>query len=538
MTLRSRYLAIALFAAACSHGAAAPALPAPVVHTIPAALPPAAADAPAGTNRAALPSNWHLLDETNDHIAGISSERAMNELLKGKKPKRTVLVAVIDGGIDTAHADLRANLWEKRGWNFIGGKDGKDVDHDTFEATRVYASCKQRAPTGDFSAMPKPDADTCTRATTAFSKAREETSANLAGIQRAEQVYNLVEGFLKLAVKADSLTPSIVEKLVPANDTIARAKETYMDLVARGITRTEINRAKVETSNRLKYGLDPEYNSRAIVGDDTANMTERGYGNADVTGPDASHGTHVAGIIGAIRGNGLGVDGIAPAVKIMAIRAVPDGDERDKDIANAIRYAVDNGAQVINMSFGKDFSPGKSVVDEAVEYADAHGVLMVHAAGNDGENLDSAQSFPSRHVLRGPAPQNWIEVGASSWKGGANLAAEFSNYGQHDVDLFAPGVDILSTVPGGQYERDSGTSMAAPVVTGVAALVMAYYPELSSMDVKRILLNSATRHPTQLVARPGDNSTSVPFATLSATGGIVNAYNAVKMAEQVVRGSK
>jgi subtilisin family serine protease len=217
----------------------------------------------------------------------------------------------------------------------------------------------------------------------------------------------------------------------------------------------------------------------------------------------------------------------------MMVRAVPDGDERDKDIANAIRYAVDNGAQVINMSFGKGFSPQKAVVDAAVKYADAHGVLMIHAAGNDGADMDSVQNFPNARYLDGGRPRNWLEVGASSWKGGTDLAAEFSNYGQTQVDLFAPGVDILSSVPGDKYERDSGTSMAAPVVTGVAALVMSYYPELSAFDVKRILLNSATRHPDQMVTKPGSKGDKVPFGTLSATGGIVNAYGALKMAAAV-----
>jgi subtilisin family serine protease len=239
------------------------------------------------------------------------------------------------------------------------------------------------------------------------------------------------------------------------------------------------------------------------------------------------HGTHVAGIIGAVRNNDVGVDGIAPSVKVMMVRAVPDGDERDKDIANAIRYAVDNGAQVINMSFGKAFSPQKAAVDSAVRYADAHGVLMVHAAGNDAENSDVKASFPSPNYLGGGRAQNWIEVGASSWKSGESLVAPFSNYGHTLVDVFAPGVDILSTVPGG-YERDSGTSMAAPVVTGLAALLLDYFPTLTGADVKRIILASAVRHTDQSVQKPGGGS--VRFGELSATGGIVNAYAAIKMA--------
>jgi subtilisin family serine protease len=217
----------------------------------------------------------------------------------------------------------------------------------------------------------------------------------------------------------------------------------------------------------------------------------------------------------------------------MMVRAVPDGDERDKDIANAIRFAVDHGARVINMSFGKGYSPEKGAVDEAVRYADAHNVLMVHAAGNDGKDLSSYPNFPTPAYADSGHARNWIEVGASSWQGGDTLAASFSNYGRDQVDVFAPGVDILSTVPGDRYEKDSGTSMAAPVVTGLAALLLSYYPDLSAADLKRVILASATRYTNQTVVRPGaDHGEKVAFGSLSRTGGIVNAYAALKLLQQ------
>jgi subtilisin family serine protease len=283
---------------------------------------------------------------------------------------------------------------------------------------------------------------------------------------------------------------------------------------------------------QLQYSLNPDYNPRTVVGDNYANPNEHDYGNRDVMGPEAKHGTHVAGIIGAIRGNGIGIDGIAPSVKFMMIRTVPDGDERDKDVANAIRYAADHGAQVISMSFGKAYSPYKAAVDEAVKYADSKGILMVHAAGNDGANLELGKNFPKPEYDGGGRPRNWIEVGASSWKGGDSLAAPFSNYAQKLVDVFAPGVDILSTVPGNKYERDSGTSMAAPVVSGLAALIMGYYPNLTASDVKQIIMRSVTRVDQQVI-RPGDDGAKVPFSSLSVTGGIVNAYNAIRMADEI-----
>jgi subtilisin family serine protease len=268
------------------------------------------------------------------------------------------------------------------------------------------------------------------------------------------------------------------------------------------------------------------------VGDDYSDKTERIYGTPDVEGPDASHGTHVAGIVGAVRGNSLGIDGVATGVRIMSVRAVPNGDERDKDVANAIRYAADNGADIINMSFGKGYSPEKDVVDAAVRHADSLGVLMIHAAGNDGENIDSTANFPTRNYLDGGQAQHWIEVGASSWKGGADLAAPFSNYGAASVDVFAPGVSIYSTVPDDAYERNDGTSMAAPMVTGLAALLMAYHPDLTALQVREVILNTATPYAEQSVTVPGGNR-SAPFESLSRTGAIINAEGAVRRAAEI-----
>lgn len=528
---------------------AACAAPKPVVAPAPS---PAPVTAPKATTPAAAPptepqKNWQLLDENADGVPGISSERALHELLAGRQPKQTVLVAVIDGGIDTAHADLRANLWtnpkeiagngkdddnngyvdDLHGWNFIGGKDGKDVHYDTFEVTRLYGWCTG---TGQNPGPVAPDEKSkCGDIKREFEKTRDETQENLQQFTQIQGALDQMLPLLRQAVGTDSLTKSNVSAIQSTNPNVDRAKMIYLRLAAEGITPKDVAEAKTEYESRMQYGLNPAFNARTIVGDDYSSTGQRGYGNFDVMGPDAKHGTHVAGIIGAVHDATVGIGGIAPSVKVMMVRAVPDGDERDKDIANAIRYAVDNGAKVINMSFGKPFSPQKAAVDSAVRYADAHGVLMVHAAGNDAENADEKPSFPTPNYIGGGRAQNWIEVGASSWKSGDALVAPFSNYGKTLVDVFAPGVDILSTVPGG-YERDSGTSMAAPVVTGLAALLMDYFPNLSATEVKRIILASAVRHSDQAVQKPGGGAAR--FGDLSATGGVVNAYNAVKMAQE------
>jgi len=546
---------VAVALSACRPAARPAAGPAP-------APAPIATPAPAGradTAAAALlepPANWQLLDEATDRVPGISALRAERELLAGKAPKRTVVVAVIDAGVDTAHADLRANLWtnakevagngkdddrngyadDGRGWNFIGGRDGKSVGPDTYEVTRLYVRCTGGAASGAVvQTLPVPERTRCDSIVTDFRREKAEAEQTLEQVRTIAQVLARAVPILQQALGTDSLSVERVTALRPRNNQVQQARGFYLQLAANGITPESVEDALKAYESRVEYGLNPSFNPRDIVGDDYANLAQRRYGNADVMGPDAGHGTHVGGIIGAVRANGVGVDGIAPAVRIMSVRAVPDGDERDKDVANAIRYAVDNGAHVINMSFGKAYSPQKGAVDEAVKYADTRGVLIVHAAGNEGEDLARKANYPTATYLSGGRAQNWIEVGASSWRGGDSLVAPFSNYNQTQVDVFAPGVDILSTVPGGGYKRESGTSMAAPVVSGLAATLMAYYPTLTAADVKRIILASATRRPDQMVLRPGSHGggEKVPFGTLSATGAIVNAYAAIRMADEM-----
>jgi subtilisin family serine protease len=533
------------------------ATPAPVPAPAPtvAVPPPSASTYVPAVALTEAPKNWQLLDQTADGVPGIGSERAMKELLAGKTPRRSVLVAVIDGGIDTAHADLKANLWsnpkdvggnkmdddgngyvdDAHGWNFVGNANGKNIEFDTFEITREYARCHNKAAASGVPAIT--DAARCKEIDADYEKQKAKIDNYVTQYRQIDQVFDQIIPLLKRAANTDSLTAARV-RAVPARDPqIARARQIYLELDSQGATQASIKDGLKSLEGQLKYGLNPDYDPRPTVGDRYTDPNERRYGNGDVMGPDAKHGTHVAGIIGAVRGNGVGMDGIAPNVKFLMVRAVPDGDERDKDVANAIRYAVDAGAQIINMSFGKSNSPFKTAVDEAVKYADSKGVLMVHAAGNDGADLDKGKNFPSASYIGGGRPALWLEVGASSWKGGEDLAApQFSNYGKTQVDVFAPGVDIYSTIPGGQYERDSGTSMAAPVVSGLAALLMNYYPTLSAADIRKIIVSSVSRHTDQMVIQPGSSSDKIPFGSLSVTGGIVNAYNAVKLAEDISNG--
>ena len=537
---------LALAACATPHPTAPAPAPAPAPATV--ASPVASGSIPR-SSRAKAPAEWQLLDEASDSLPGLGVLRAERELLSGMQPRQTVLVAVIDGGVDTAQVDLTPHLWRNPkevpgngkdddhngyvddtwGWNFIGGKDGRDVEHETLEITRLFARCKGIAPLSV--GGPDPSAQLCDTVTAEYEKKRAEDTQTLDNINNAARAQDRALQILHAALP-DSLTPERVENFHPTDAQQLQARAVYLQLAGSGLTPDVVAEAQKQYESRVRYGYDSTYNPRGIVGDDPANLTQRDYGNRDVMGGDALHGTHVSGIIGATPDAADSVRGIAQSVRIMMVRTIPDGDERDKDVANAIRYAVDNGARVINMSFGKPYSPQKSVVDDAVKYADAHGVLMIHAAGNDGKDIDAGGNFPTAVYLDGGVAKNWIEVGATSWKGGPALVASFSNFGQKRVDVFAPGEDILSTIPGNKYQRDSGTSMAAPMVTGLAALMLSYYPNLSAADVKRIILQSASRYPSQMVTKPGTgaDATLVPFGTLSATGGIVNAYAALRMA--------
>jgi subtilisin family serine protease len=536
-------------------------VPAAVPATVPATVPPAAQPTPPAQVRPSVtvasaireaPRNWQLLDDSADHYPGISLVRAQRELLAGKSPRQSVIVAVIDGGVDTAHAALRAHLWtngkeiagngkdddrngyadDVHGWNFIGGAGGRDVNYDTFELTRMHARCLGTSQTVTVRAMPLPDPQTCAKVAADYTSKKTEINATLDQMRMISAVLERALPILRQATGTDSLTPDVVSALKPSGPQVVAAREVYMQLAKQGATPAAVTDAVTEYGIQSQYGMNLAFDPRDIVGDDYADPSQRHYGNTDVTGPDAKHGTHVAGIIAAVPQDSAGVQGVATGVKLMSVRTVPDGDERDKDVANAIRYAVDNGARVINMSFGKAYSPFKSAVDDAVRYADAHGVLMIAAAGNDGASLDTAANFPTPYYSGGGKAANWIQVGASSWRGGDTVAVSFSNYSHDRVDVFAPGEDILSTVPGGGYERLSGTSMAAPVVTGLAALIMSYYPDLSAAQVKQVILDSATRYDHASLV-PGDRSGRlVPFASLSATGAIVNAYDALRMAQQ------
>jgi len=506
-----------------------------------------------------IPNDWFLRDPETEHFQGVSAEKTYATILKDK-PSKTVLVAVIDSGIDTNHEDLKDVIWvnedeiagngvdddkngyidDVHGWNFIGGKNG-NVSDDTYELTREYARLKSKFANTTDQTVGKKDKTEFEQWKKIKQDFEEKSVDATKKYEFYKGIYESIAGgndTLKKILGVKKITLPLLDSVKAETPEIKIAKGSVAWIFEKAgpdadveAVLEELEGAVEHFETQAKYGYNLDFNPRTIVGDDYNNVKEKNYGNNDVAGPDPTHGTHVAGIIGANRNNTIGIKGIANNVRIMSVRAVPNGDERDKDVANAILYAVDNGAKIINMSFGKAYSPQKDVVDKAVKYAESKGVLLIHAAGNDAENNDVDDNFPNRTFKNGKDATNWLEIGASAWGADDEFVAPFSNYGKKSVDFFAPGVEIYSTMPGSKYKNQSGTSMACPASSGVAAILMSYFPELSVSQVKDILKKSTRKFDGLKVNKPGaENGEQIEFSTLSNTGGLVNAYEAVKLA--------
>jgi subtilisin family serine protease len=491
---------------------------------------------------------WNHADLVKDSIPGMSTQQAY-EFLKGKKGTQ-VVVAVVDSGTDLAHEDLKDVAWinsdevpnngkdddkngfvdDINGWNFLGKIHKEDAE--------LYRIVKD--PT-------LADEATYTRAKKDYDKKVEEAKLNK---QRYGQILqavtfantNIIKALNKKEYKKEDLAsidtsnnPEMMRSVAIATQMFDLGLSSVQDAINE---LTDI----VDGAEELLSGKALKNNYRSVLNDDENSMATKVYGdnNTGYVDTDEDHGTHVSGIVAASRNNGKGINGIATNVKIMAVRAVPDGDEYDKDVALAIRYAVDNGAKVINTSFGKGYSPKAQWVYDAIKYAAEKDVLIVNAAGNDAKDIDVKYTYPNDTPdMVNEITDNFLTIGAISSNYNEELLASFTNYGKVNVDIYAPGVKIYSTIPEGKYEYKGGTSMAAPAVSGVAALIRSYYPELTASQVKRIIMNSGTKLDLQVIV-PGSKSQEnpdgdkVPFADLSVTGRIVNAYNALKMADAIV----
>jgi subtilisin family serine protease len=517
---------------------------------------------------AVTPENWFNLSPS-DGAQGVSTELVYKNF--GAPVSEDIIVAVIDSGVDVNHEDLQGKIWVNTGeiaddgidndhngyiddvfgWNFIGAKDGKaqivkdgslngyklisvnptrQVNGDNLEVTRELARLEklQEALEAQGSELSARDAAQLAKVKAAVEAELKNNLELTKKYEERKKIFITSAAVLESAgVKEINLNSVTI--FVAMTEEQKMAKEALMDLLGKGIDLARIEYVFSYLAEVREFHYNKSLNTREIVGDDYDDLFEKNYGNNDVIGGDASHGTHVSGIIAAERLNALGMKGVATNVKIMAIRCVPNGDERDKDVANSIRYAVDNGAKIINMSFGKAYSPYKAAVDAAVKYAEKKGVLLVHAAGNSNQNNDVAPNFPNKKLAKEMrVAENWLEIGASSFEKGLNLPADFSNYGKNSVDLFAPGVDIYSTTPGNQYDTFSGTSMASPTTAGVAALILSYDSSLDAAQLKSLMMDTSRRYPRLTVLKPAEvPSEKVLFSNLSIAGSVVDALTAV-----------
>lgn len=499
------------------------------------------------TANAQSPSDklWHLQPYSKTGNSGIGLEEA-KELVKGKTPE-TVIVAIADAGVDIEHPDLKTMLWTNKdeipdngidddnngyiddvyGWNFCG-----ETTFDNMELTREYAR---------LNAKYELQTETAAANVAEYNRYLELKEKYLKEHEEAKQTFGILElimgGMEALEENhGEEMTIEEVQNHTPRNKKEQIAKNILLANAKRSKDPFDFKALKDEMQEgydhydfMYNYAYNANFDPREKkVGDDYANATETGYGNNKVYYGErfSNHGTHVAGIVAADASNDFGAEGICQSCEIMSIRNVPEGDERDKDVANAIRYAADNGAKIVNMSFGKGYAYRPEVVQDAIRYAESKGVLLIHAAGNSGQNNDESDNFPNDN---NDAYNNWIEVGASNWEEKPAALAVFSNYGKQEVDLFAPGVAIYSTTPEGQYEAFDGTSMASPVVAGVAAFVWSYYPTLTAAQLKEILVNSAI--PIKGRNRIPGSRRKKGVKKLSKTGGEVNLPAALILAE-------
>jgi len=488
---------------------------------------------------------YHQSVEVDKKAAGIGSVQAY-ELVSSRQPK-TVIVAVIDGGTDTTHEDLKPVLWvnedeipgngidddangfidDRHGWNFLGGDSG-NVDLAQYEFVRVMRDYGSLVKMGRATAKQKAEYN---RAKSEYDREWADAKEQKEGLDRFMEIYNIADS-LATNDLGEKYTNAQLKKWKTYDERTKASKKFLSAIRSENFNEKELLEYVERNKNKVDFQLNTEFDPRRIIGDREHEWSDSIYGNNDIMGPRPDHGTHVSGIIGAVRGNGKGGDGVAANVRIMTLRAVPDGDEYDKDVANAILYAVRNGAQVINMSFGKYYSSNPEFVERAIRIAEAKGVIMVHAAGNDAKSIDQAEHYP---VFPDPRESPfWIEVGAHTTALNKNYPAPFSNYGLSSVDFFAPGYDIYAPVPGGNtYDFNSGTSMAAPVVSGAVAFLLSYFPELKPSEVKALLSESANDYSKLKVLKPHEGEgkpEKVRFDTLSPGGKSINLERATRSA--------
>lgn len=486
---------------------------------------------------------WWQKDLEHDSIPGIGLQRLYDEFLQNREGEE-VIVAVLDTKLDIDHEDLKQNIWvnedeiagngidddhngyidDINGWNFLGNANGDEVPYQSTEMVRIIKRYETKYANVDINTI---SGDETYDYLSAKKELEKKQAAFLEDNHYLDSISTLYFDWKKQVVKALKGKPYSKETL----DSLASVDKDFKDhtnwmkdMIDWGIEEEGFLQTYIDENNQY---LNTHY---SVAFDERKNVD---IGNGNVKGNDMpfQHSTPVTGVIAASRDNGIGINGIVSKIKIMPVVMVSDGDEHDEDVAKAIRYATDNGAKIINMSWGKYYSTQPNLVKEAIAYAAKKDVFMVTASGNGAKNIDEEPNFPTDFYDQEEASNNFIKVGGISPSLDATFVASFSNYGKSQVDIMAPAVKIYTTDTENSYKTTRGTSYASPMVAGTAALLKSYFPYLTAAQLKEIILSSGTKLDL-MVKRPGneEGDALVPFSSLSKTGSILNVYAAFQKA--------
>ncbi|MDC1161922.1 S8 family serine peptidase [Tenacibaculum sp.] len=498
--------------------------------------------------------NWQLKDIFLDKTPGISMQRAYDSIMKFKKGE-TVIVAVLDSEIDIKNKSLEKFIWRNskeipgnniddddngyiddvNGWNFLGNKNGTNTNFTSYSYTRVVKKYDSIFKGKNIEEIEKKDS----LSFLSYTKAKKTYEDQLAYANEDINYINMVskgktEAEEKIAeyLKQEEYSIESLDSLkvkYPLDTGLHKMINRKSNFIRYGYSHNYIKVYKLKALERLDKLLNIEFNERRVVGDNPEDISDKDYGNNLVNGNVNlfTHGTEVSSAIIGLKSNNI---------KIMPVVISPFGDENDKDIALAIRYAVDNGARVINMSFGKSFSIHREWVSQAFKYAEKNNVILITAAGNSSENLNLVGTkYPNDMLEDGTElSDNFLSVGAVSNSLNEGLLSYFSDYGDNYVDVFAPGDDIFTGLPNNKYNFNGGTSLSSAITSGVAALIYSYYPTLNASQVKHVIMDSGLEYNLKVkTPTENDKNNMTLFNQLSKSGKVVNVYNALIMADSI-----
>mgnify|MGYP000162688740 FL=1 len=531
--------------------------------------------------------DWYNCSFDKDGVYGCEVNKAY-DFLKDRKIKKRPIVALIGTGIDVEHEDIKQAIWvnpkEKadgkdndknglvddiNGWNFLGGKDGQVMEATMREGDREFLRLKDKYADYIFDGKNYNKVIDGKLTKVADPENIEEYNyyrnqvlpeSPMAGTYSGWQLTDVLKAYadkfdqmMKERFPGKELTEadfSICYDPKAPRDSLSEVsfmmcamgfgvyKTDKWETVYSGIkSGAQIEQAKAEYERKVgQFGADGR---KDIIGDNYLDINDNKYGNNVLLTADAAIGTMEAGIIVAKRENGLGGNGIMDQAEIMTLRVAANGEPYLKDIALAIRYAVDHQADIIMLPVQNTLYPEdqKKWISEALEYAESKGVFCVTPAWEGAQDLAVETYYPNRWMTGKKELTNLMVVCSSDKNGNPSMN---SNYGAKEVDLYAPGMEIYSTYTGDTYQSGTGLGLAAATTVGVAALIKAYYPHLTGTQIRNILLETVTSRKDAevekgIVVDGKPTQDLFLFGDLCLSGGIINAYQAVVAADKLAK---